>query len=154
MAFLDDDFTGEIDRSTVAFWCLDRSRQGDFVQFLIDTEGVTRSRANQIWTQARQYHVGDTDTVTERPQRDRLKAYYNNRLNDTYGFIPTVVGNDNIRSVLDSNPDQAYRPRINSVAMNAAYTFQWANDTGLQGIIFIGASDNNFICYIPDNSPS
>lgn len=154
MSFLDETFTGDIDRSDVAFWCLDRSRQGDFVQFLIDTEGVTRSRANQIWTQARQFHVGDTDTVTERPQRKRLTNFWNARTNDSVGFVPTVIGEDNIQSILDSNSELVYRPRINSASSNAQNTYFFASTTGLEGLQFIGAANGAFIVYIPDNSPS
>lgn len=154
MSFLDETFTGDLDRSDVAFWCLDRSRKGDFVQFLIDTEGVSRSRANQIWTQARQFHVGDTDTVTARPMRDRLTNYWNQRTNDSFGFTPTVIGDDNIQSVIASNSELVYRPRINSASSNAQNTYLFASSTGLEGLQFIGASNGYFIVYIPDNSPS
>lgn len=155
MTFLDDSFTGETNRSEVAFWVLDRSRQGDFVQFLIDTEDeMTRPRANQIWTQAREYHVGDTGTVTDRPHRERIRRYWNSRLNDQFTFLGCVIGNDNVQSVLDSNPGAKYRPRLNTQSSDAIPAYAKAVQIGLEGIMFVAAINGTFVLFVPDESPS
>ena len=153
MGFLEEEFTGDIDKSLITDWVLDRSRKSDFEDYLIATEGVTRSRARQIWTQAREFHVGDTDTQTARPHRQRIKDYWGARLNDVYGFFPVVIGDDNVQSVISSNPEANYRPRLNSASRNATNTYGFAESTALAGIIFIAAWQGNFVVFVPDNSP-
>ncbi|TAN88744.1 MAG: hypothetical protein EYR95_16145 [Phormidium sp. SL48-SHIP] len=153
MAFLDNEFTGDVDQSLVTDWVLDEARKSDFEDYLIASEGVTRARARQIWTQSREYHVGDTGTATARPQRQRIQDYWGSRLNDTYGFFPVVIGDSNVQSVLNSNPNANYRPRLNSASRNAANTYGFAESTGLAGIIFIAAWQGNFVVFVPDNSP-
>ena len=154
MAFLDDTFTGDIDGSLIIDWSLDENRRSDFTAFLMESEGVTQGRANQIWKQAREFWFQDTGTVTARPQRDRIKGYFDNRLNGQLGFIPTVIGQNNVDSVVNSNPEANYRPRLNSASTNASNTWGFGVSTNLQGIIFVGVVLGNFVVYVPDNSPA
>lgn len=117
-------------------------RRSDFVTFIV-SQGYADSisRANQIWTQSREYYVGDTGTVTARPHRDPCNNYAAYLIRQNYGEYPlftSIVDLEDWNSRIRPNY-LSRRPSSGSLSVeDPARYLQEGGLLGLGGIVAEG----------------
>jgi hypothetical protein len=153
MSFLDEELIGDETSPVLGRWSVGDERKEEFKAWLIETEGVTYARASQIATQARQYYIGDTGTVTSRPHRARVNTFAARQLRSYFGEFPVALGRTTTDSIIEQNPAQGYQRRFSSGDIDPETPFEYVNNAALLGLAFISAEGDFAIAVVAKQSP-
>jgi hypothetical protein len=153
MSFLDEELIGNETSPVLGRWAIGDERKEEFKAWLIQEEGITYARASQIATQARQYYIGDTGTVTSRPHRARVNLFAARQLRSYFGEFPISVGSDTTNSIIQQNPTQGYQRRFSSGDIDPETPFEYVSNAALLGLAFVSAEGDFAVAVVAKQSP-
>lgn len=144
---------GDSTAPNFGLFSLDRINEGDFKAFLLfNGYASTNARANQIWTQAREYYYQDTGTVTARPHKTPVNTYAAQRMSEDYQVTNLFTDNGKVTEYNSAFPDNQLSRRLGSGSADLRLTAEYYQSGGLQGFAVIVCEGLFSFVYVQKNS--
>lgn len=133
----------------LGLYSLSLANETDFKQYLLDTGYADSiSRANTVWTQAREYYYGDTGTVTSRPHRTPVNNFAAEAVQVPQGLVPVFTSQSELDDWNDEISPNYLQYRPGSGSLNLLDVQAYLIDGGLLGIAAIGVQGEYAFCYV------
>lgn len=148
-----DDIIGDDKALILGKFALRNDLQLDFKQYLLDTGYASdQSRANTVWTQAREYFYSDTGTVTARPHWTPVQAFTAQRAQTYGGRLPIFTSQKKIDEWNNQIFPNQLQIRFSSGSLDLEDSIYYVVDGGLFGLSVIGLHGEYSYTYVLINS--